>query len=177
MRDEGVAPDGRPAAVLIALMDRDTGISVLLTRRADHLHDHPGQVSFPGGRIDQGDASSIDAALREAEEEVGLPRSGVQVLGTLPAYRTVTGYHITPVVAWVRAEMDLCADPFEVAEIFEVPLEFLMVADNYRRQFWVHDGVVGEGWAVTYRDYFIWGATAGMLHRLMVCLGSEGGGA
>ena len=114
------------AAVLVPLVQRDHGLHVLLTRRAEHLRDHPGQVSFPGGRVEPGDADAADTALRESHEEIGLPRGRVEVLGRLPAYTTVTQYVITPVVALVTPPFELVLDATEVADAFEVPLVFLM---------------------------------------------------
>ena len=148
---------------------------MLLTQRTDHLRDHAGQISFPGGRVEDDDADAVAAALREAEEEVGLPRSAVDVIGTLPHYTTVTNYVVTPVVALVTPPFTLRLDTFEVAEAFEVPLDYLMTPAHHqrhefefngqRRQFlsmpW--DGVGGDGLP---RRYFIWGATAAMLRNL-----------
>ncbi len=163
------------ASVLVPLVQRPDGLQVLLTQRAQHLRDHAGQISFPGGRVEAHDVDAVAAALREAEEEVGLPRSAVDVIGTLPNYTTVTNYVVTPVVALVSPPFTLRLDAFEVAEAFEVPLAFLMTPahhqrhefefDGQRRQFlsmpW--DGVGSDG--VT-RRYFIWGATAAMLRNL-----------
>ena len=162
------------AAVLIPMVQRD-GLSVLLTQRTDHLHDHPGQVSFPGGRAEPEDADATATALREAEEEIGLHPQHVDVLGALPTYTTGTGFVVTPVVALVTPGFTLTPDPFEVAEIFEVPLAFLMTPANHRR----HRADFGSGMrqflSMPYeaadaegrtRRYFIWGATAGMLRNL-----------
>jgi 8-oxo-dGTP pyrophosphatase MutT (NUDIX family) len=163
------------ASVLVPLVQRPQGLKVLLTQRTDHLRDHAGQVSFPGGRVEDEDASAVAAALREAEEEVGLPRSAVDVIGTLPHYTTVTNYVVTPVVALVTPPFTLRLDAFEVAEAFEVPLEYLMTPAHHqrhefefngqRRQFlsmpW--EGVGSDGLP---RRYFIWGATAAMLRNL-----------
>jgi 8-oxo-dGTP pyrophosphatase MutT (NUDIX family) len=162
------------AAVLVPLVQRDE-LMVLLTRRTDHLHDHPGQVSFPGGRVDPEDVDVVATALREAQEEIGLDRTHVQVLGSLPTYTTGTGFVVTPVVALVDPAMQLTLDPFEVAEAFEVPLSFLMSPANHRwhamerggerREFlsmpW--EGAAADG---APRRFFIWGATAGMLRNL-----------
>lgn len=163
-----------PASVLVPLVERPDGLRVLLTRRTDHLHDHAGQVSFPGGRTDPEDADVIATALREAHEEVGLPPSAVQVCGTLPVYTTVTSYVVTPVVGVVDPAAVLKVDPFEVDEAFEVPLSFLMDPAHHRR----HQFVLGEQareflsmpWVGTghrgiEREYFIWGATAAMLRN------------
>ncbi len=163
------------ASVLVPLVAHAAGTTVLLTRRTDHLRDHAGQISFPGGRAEADDADAVATALREAEEEVGLPRAAVDVIGALPHYTTVTGFVVTPVVALVRPGLDLTPDPFEVAEAFEVPLAFLMnPAHHHRHVFetggqqrrflsmpWVAAGADGAP-----RQYFIWGATAAMLRNL-----------
>jgi 8-oxo-dGTP pyrophosphatase MutT (NUDIX family) len=156
------------AAVLIALVERDEGLSMLLTQRTAHLTDHAGQISFPGGRAEDYDASPIDTALREAEEEIGLQRRHVDVLGTLPDYVTGTGYRVTPVVGLVKPPFELTPDENEVAEIFEVPLAFLMNAANHRRlSFDLPEGAGRRSfYAMPYERFFIWGATAGMLRNL-----------
>ena len=163
------------ASVLVPLVERPGGLHVLLTRRTDHLHDHAGQVSFPGGRADAEDADVIATALREAHEEVGLPASVVQVFGTLPVYTTVTSYVVTPVVGLVDPAASLKVDPFEVDEAFEVPLAFLMNPAHHRRHRWVPGEQareflsmpwVGTGHRGIEREYFIWGATAAMLRNL-----------
>lgn len=157
-----------PAAVLLPIVMRDDGPTMLLTRRTAHLHDHAGQVSLPGGRVDQADNSATDTALRETEEEVGLDRRHIEVLGTLPDYFTGTGFRITPVVSLVRPPFELQADTFEVAEIFEVPLAFLMDGKNHQRR--IIEMPDGSGrrtfYAMPYGRFFIWGATAGMLRNL-----------
>jgi 8-oxo-dGTP pyrophosphatase MutT (NUDIX family) len=171
---DGVTRHRTPASVLVPLVARDGHLHVLLTRRTDHLHDHAGQVSFPGGRADPEDVDVTATALREAHEEVGLPASAVQVLGTLPVYTTVTSYVVTPVVGLVDPAAPLKVEPFEVDEAFEVPLAFLMDPAHHRR----HRFVLGEQareflsmpWTGTghrglEREYFIWGATAAMLRN------------
>jgi 8-oxo-dGTP pyrophosphatase MutT (NUDIX family) len=164
-----------PAAVLIALVERGDGLRVLLTRRTEHLRNHAGQISFPGGRVDGGDAHSVATALREAEEEVGLNPAQVEVLGELPTYTTVTHFVVTPVVARVMPTADWALDAFEVAEAFEVPLRFLMSPANHHRHEVTLAGVRrqffsmpwdGAGKAGQPRRYFIWGATAAMLRNL-----------
>ncbi len=156
-----------PASVLMPIILRDSGPTLLLTQRTAHLHDHAGQVSLPGGRVDAGDLSAIDTALRETEEEVGLQRRHIEVIGTLPDYLTGTGFRVTPVVSLVRPPFDLRADPFEVAEIFEVPMHFLMDGRHHQRRSIV---LPADGrrsfYAMPYERYFIWGATAGMLRNL-----------
>ncbi len=163
------------ASVLVPLILRDDELTVLLTQRTDHLTDHPGQISFPGGRAEPEDADPTATALREAQEEIGLDAAHVDVLGSLPIYTTGTGFIVTPVVALIQPGFEVRADPFEVAEVFEVPLAFLITPAHHRRHAVVFDGVRrvflsmpwqgldGEGRP---RRYFIWGATAAMLRNL-----------
>lgn len=155
-----------PAAVLVPIVDRADGLTLLFTQRSANLTDHAGQISFPGGRREEGDASSIDTALRETEEEVGLDRRYVQVLGVLPDYMTVTGYQVTPVVAIVEPPFSTQVDPQEVTEIFEVPLSFLMNGANHQRRVIELPRVRRTFYAMPYDRFFIWGATAGMLRNL-----------
>ncbi len=160
----------RPAAVLIGMVERPEGLTVLFTRRTDHLHAHAGQISFPGGGAEEGDESLVATALRETEEEIGLDPRLVEMLGELPEYRTVSGYCVTPFVGLVRPPFRLVPDKFEVAEVFEVPLSFLLDARNHRRESMVRDGRRREYYAMPYAHYYIWGATAGMLMNLYACL-------
>lgn len=155
-----------PAAVLVPVVLRDAGPTLLLTERTAHLRDHAGQVSFPGGRIEPEDPSALHAALRETEEEVGLAPRHVEVVGYLPDYRTSTGFAVTPVVAFVTPPFSLRPDPFEVAEVFEVPLSFLFDPANHRQHeiFW--RGRQRRYYAMPYGGHFIWGATAGMIVSL-----------
>jgi len=162
------------ASVLVALVPRDK-FTVLLTQRTDHLTDHPGQISFPGGRVEPTDLDATATALREAHEEIGLDAAFVDVLGALPTYTTGTGFIVTPVVAFVRPGFAVKADPFEVAEVFEVPLAFLMNPANHRRHAIEIAGVQREFLSIPWdgldekghlRRYFIWGATAAMLRNL-----------
>jgi 8-oxo-dGTP pyrophosphatase MutT (NUDIX family) len=158
----------REAAVLIPLVMHDAGPTVLLTRRTAHLHDHAGQISFPGGGIEQHDESAVATALRETEEEVGLRAEFVEVLGALPRYATATGYAVTPVVALVRPGFALAIDAFEVEEVFEPPLAFLMDPAHHERRLIDLDGQRRTFYAMPYeagRRYFIWGATAAMLRN------------
>ena len=159
-----------PAAVLVPLVLRDSGVTVLLTQRTAHLHNHAGQISFPGGRVDQGDTDHVAAALREAEEEVGLTSAQIEVVATLATYRTGTGFRIEPVVGLVTPPLNLKLDDFEVADVFEVPLEFLLDESNWRRESKEFNGRLRHFWAMPWRDRYIWGATAGMIvnlkHRL-----------
>ena len=152
-----------PAAVLVPLINREDGLTVLFTERSRDLPDHPGQISFPGGRIEAGDADTGIAALREAEEEVGLSREHVTLLGRLEPYETVTGYRVTPVVGWVEPPFEVRADPVEVADIFEVPLAFLLEPANHQRHFRMVGNTRRDYYAIPYGDRYIWGATAAML--------------
>ncbi len=176
--DGGVFATDKPpteAAVLVPLVQRSDGPHVLLTRRTDHLRDHAGQISFPGGRSEPEDGGPAATALREAQEEVGLDPQRVEVIGQLPVYTTVTRYVVTPVVALVHTPFDLTLDSFEVAESFEVPLDFLMNPANHRRHQFDVDGRQhqflsmpwrGTGSLGVEREFFIWGATAAMLRNL-----------
>lgn len=163
------------AAVLVPLVQRPSGLQVLLTQRTDHLRDHAGQISFPGGRTEPEDGSPEATALREAEEEVGLALEHVQVIGRLPHYTTVTNFVVTPVVALVEPHFTLKLDTFEVAEAFEVPLAFLMNPANHRRHVVPFEGGErhflsmpwhGQSGTAGSREFFIWGATAAMLRNL-----------
>ena len=154
------------AAVLIPLVRRPDGLTILLTMRTDHLSSHAGQVSFPGGRSEPFDGSPVATALRETEEEVGLARQHVEVLGCLPDYLTGTGYQVTPVVGLVTPPFELRADPSEVAEIFEVPMAFLMDGVNHQRLSVELPGGRRSFYAMPYERFYIWGATAGMLRNL-----------
>ena len=177
--DGFVANNLAAASVLVPLVQRDEGLSVLLTRRTEHLRDHAGQISFPGGRVEDGDADAAATALREAEEEVGLAHDSVEIIGTLPMYTTVTKYVVTPVVGLLHPPLTLKLDPFEVAEAFEVPLSFLMTPAHHQRHQFELDGLRrqflsmpwdGPGADGVYRRYFIWGATAAMLRNLYAFL-------
>lgn len=153
----------RPAAVLVPLVKRDDGLHVILTRRTDHLSDHAGQISFPGGRQEQFDATIEETALRETEEEIGLARHHIELIGRIDDYYTVTGYQVTPVIGLVTPPFDLVPDDHEVAEVFEVPLEFILNPSNQKLQTVTFEGARRRYFAIPYREYYIWGATAGML--------------
>ena len=153
----------RAAAVLVPLVNRQEGLSVLLTVRSADLPEHAGQISFPGGRVERDDASIADAALRETAEEVGLPPAQVAVLGVLADYETVTGYRVTPVVGWIEPPLALAPDPVEVADVFEVPLAFLLDPANHKRHYRMLGAQRRDYWAIPYGERYIWGATAAML--------------
>lgn len=155
-----------PAAVLVPLVARDGGLTVLLTQRTDHLARHAGQVAFPGGRIDEGDRGAVDAALREAEEETGLAREFVDPIGFLDTYLTSTAYAVVPVVGLVRPGFTLKLHDGEVADVFEVPLPFLMDPAHHERHSRDWQGKRRYYYAMPWRDRYIWGATAGMIRNL-----------
>lgn len=156
-----------PASVLIPLVARPEGLTMLLTKRTDHLNAHAGQISFPGGRAEDYDLSPVDTALREAQEEIGLDRRHIEIIGTMPDYLTGTGYHVTPVVGLLTPPFELKADPHEVAEIFEVPLAHLMNGAHHQRlSIDLPAGGRRSFYAMPYERHFIWGATAGMLRNL-----------
>lgn len=154
------------ASVLVPLVQRAEGLTVLLTRRADHLRDHAGQISFPGGRAEAHDADAAATALREAEEEVGLMRDKIEIIGELPPYATVTHFVVTPVVALVTPPFELKLDAFEVAEAFEVPLAFLMAPAHHHRHRFEFEGGQRQFLSMPWGEHFIWGATAAMLRNL-----------
>jgi 8-oxo-dGTP pyrophosphatase MutT (NUDIX family) len=178
--DAGFADDGelpgpplagkplKPAAVLILLVDRGdaAGPGVLFTQRTAHLTDHAGQISFPGGRVEEHDRDTTHTALRETEEETGVPAHRVQVLGTIPDYSTGTGYIVTPIVGWIDAPLEYKPDPTEVAECFEVPFQFLIDEANHRLESAMYKGRMRSYYAIPFRERYIWGATAGMLITL-----------
>lgn len=163
---EGLAATATPAAVLVPVVPREDGAHVLLTRRSHALRRHAGQVAFPGGRIDPEDDGPIHAALREAEEEIGLDREVVTPLGFLDAYLTHSGFRILPLVALVTPPFGLVINPQEVDEAFEVPLQFLMEPANHLQESRTREGVTRKFYAMPYGEKNIWGVTAGILRNL-----------
>lgn len=161
----------RPAAVLIPLVLREEGTTVLLTRRTAHLKAHAGQISFPGGRIDPGDNGPAGAALRETWEEVGIESDHIALAGRLDSYVTRTGFEITPFIGFLEAPLTLVLNENEVAEAFEVPLAFVLDRSNLRQDTMDMNGMSRTFFAFQWKDYYIWGATAGMLVNLMEILG------
>jgi 8-oxo-dGTP pyrophosphatase MutT (NUDIX family) len=156
----------RAAAVLVPLVAHGDGVTVLLTRRTDHLHHHAGQISFPGGRLEAHDDGVVGAALREAEEEIGLQPRHVTPTGLLDDYETVTGFLVTPVVGFVRPGFSLTLDAFEVADAFEVPLAFLLDPSNHQVHSRIRHGERRRYYVFEYGERYIWGATAGMIMNL-----------
>ncbi|MFC5549445.1 CoA pyrophosphatase [Massilia aerilata] len=161
-------PKLRRAAVLVPIVQRPEGLTVLLTQRTAHLNNHAGQISFPGGSAEELDSSSIETALRETEEEIGLARRHLEVIGVLPEHVTASAYLVTPVVGLVTPPFELIAESNEVAEIFEVPLAFLMNGMHHQRMsFELPEGAGRRSfYAMPYERFFIWGATAAMLRNL-----------
>ena len=164
--DQDARPEAstlKGAAVLLPIVARPEELTVLFTRRTAHLRAHSGQISFPGGRVERRDATLEETALRETQEEIGLARARVEVLGRLADYHTRTGYRVTPVVGLVSLPLALSLDTQEVDEAFEVPLSFLLDPANHQRHSRAFQGTQVQYYAIPYRDYYIWGATAGML--------------
>ena len=156
----------RSAAVLVPIIAREPEATVLLTKRTEILSEHPGQIAFPGGRMDKIDLSPMETALREAREEIGLDRVHVDVIGFLETYQTITNFRVAPAVAIVSPEFTLRLDEIEVAEAFEVPLRFLMDVDNHQIHSLMREGAERFYYAMPYGERYIWGATAGILHNL-----------
>lgn len=165
-RDTLVTPTAKPAAVLIAIIEREQGLSVLLTKRADKLRDHSGQIAFPGGKIDALDENAVAAAIRESNEEINLDTQEVEVLGQLPDYYSGSGFKISPVVALVKPEATYSANLDEVDYIFEVPFAFLMDVKNYVIGKRVLSGRERSYFEIKYEQHHVWGITAGII-RLM----------
>ncbi len=156
----------RPAAVLVPVLARNTGATVLLTQRADGLADHSGQIAFPGGKIEHADKGPLKAALREAFEEVGLPRQAIQPLGFMPPFLSGTGFKITALIALVEPDMPLTLHQGEVSDVFEVPLQFLMNPRNHLIENLEINGVKRKFYSITYENRYIWGATAHIIRML-----------
>lgn len=152
-----------PAAVLLLVVNHPREPTVVFTQRTAHLVDHAGQISFPGGRVAPGDEGPAHTALREAREEVGIDPAGIEILGEMPDYHTSTGFRVRPVVGWAEQPPDYLPDPYEVAEVFEVPLAFLLETANHRYESAFYKGRLRHYWAMPWHGRFIWGATAGML--------------
>ncbi len=174
--DQGARPGAgelRAASVLVPIVARDAGPTVLFTQRTAHLKSHSGQISFPGGRAESHDATPERTALRETEEEVGLAPERIELLGRLSEYHTRTGYLITPVVGIVQPPFELRPDANEVAEVFEVPFAFLMDERNHQRHSRDYEGEQRAYFAIPYGERYIWGATAGMLVNLYRYLSVE----
>ena len=163
----------RPAAVLVPLVARPEGMTVLLTQRTAHLSAHAGQISFPGGRVEEQDVDAVATALRETEEEIGLSREWVSVIGRLDTYVTGTGFEITPIVGIITPGYTLTLDAFEVAEAFEVPLSYILDRRNHNRQERESAGRTRVFFVLPYQGRNIWGATAGMLVNLADVLNPE----
>ena len=168
----GVLVKRTSAAVLVPILEKEYELTVLLTKRTEDLKQHPGQVAFPGGRIDKNDADAVEAALREAEEEVGIIPDHVEVLGCLDPYLTITGFEVVPVVGLVSPPHAFNPDPTEVADIFEVPLDFLLNPANHKKVRRKVRGIDRAYYAMPYESHYIWGATAGMIINLYEVLQS-----
>ena len=164
----------KPAGVLVPIINRPSGPTILLTQRTAHLNKHAGQISFPGGGWEEVDPHLEATALRETEEEIGLHNRHIEVLGQLSMYETSTAYGVIPVVGWVEPPFDLTIDPFEVAEAFEVPLAWILERENHQKEHRVRDGRRRHYYVLPYEGRFIWGATAGMLVNLVDVLEQQG---
>lgn len=168
LNEEGMrpAPPLKPAAVLVPLVEHGAGFTVLLTQRSPDLRAHAGQISFPGGRIDPEDSSPEDAALREAHEEIGMPRESAELIGRLDTYEVRTGFAVTPVVGLIRPGFDVVPERGEVADVFEVPLSFVLNPENHERHSRLIRGKRRYFYVLPFEERYIWGATAGMLVNL-----------
>ncbi|WP_417258553.1 CoA pyrophosphatase [Celeribacter sp.] len=156
----------RTAGVLVSFIERPTGLNLILTKRASHLKHHPGQIAFPGGRMDEGDPDVIATALREAHEEIGLTADNVEVLGQLPPHETVSQYSMVPILGRIRDDFDAVCEVGEVAELFEVPADVVLDPDNFRIEQRMWRGTMRAYYTVPYGPYYIWGATARVLRGL-----------
>ncbi|MGH1405562.1 MAG: CoA pyrophosphatase [Rhodomicrobiaceae bacterium] len=159
-------PPVKEAAVLVSFLHRQDQSRLILTRRTLSLSNHKGQIAFPGGKIDKEDLSPSHAAIREANEEIGINQEQIKVLGKLPLYQTVTGYNITPIVGELSPPFIFKKAEDEVDEIFELPVEFMMDVKNFKRESVIYEGERREFWALPFNDYYIWGATAAILREL-----------
>lgn len=159
-------PPVKEAAVLVSFLHRQDQSRLILTRRTLSLSNHKGQIAFPGGKIDKEDLSPSHAAIREANEEIGINQAQIKVLGKLPLYQTVTGYNITPIVGELSPPFIFKKAEDEVDEIFELPVEFMMDVKNFKRESVIYEGERREFWALPFNDYYIWGATAAILREL-----------
>ena len=171
------AISGKPlksAAVLVPFVETENGVELILTLRAEHLKHHAGQISFPGGRMEDSDVSLVATALRESQEEIGLDPQQVEVLGTLSEYYTLTGYCITPVIGWVDPAAKLTLDPSEVAELVRVPTELVFDRDVYEQHTWQHEDKVHYYYSTEFQGHRIWGATAAMILGLSQQLNDGG---
>jgi 8-oxo-dGTP pyrophosphatase MutT (NUDIX family) len=156
----------KPAAVLVPLVTRDDGMTVLLTRRTDHLNHHAGQISFPGGRVDDSDRDVRHTALRETEEEIGLDSTNIEVVGRLADFVVGTGYLVSPIIGLIQPPFALKPHAGEVAEVFEAPLDYVLDPNNFERHSREYEGIERFFFAITWNGHYIWGATAGMLRNL-----------
>jgi len=161
-----ISSELKPAAVLIAFTQVKNETHLILTQRPSHLRHHPGQISFPGGKVENSDSSHIATALREAEEEIALPTSNVEVLGQYPKYKTFTGFEITPVIGIVKNHFEPILDPGEVAGYFTVPLTFLLNAKNRQEYLYRRRGIEYPVYFIPYKHHVIWGATAAIIEHL-----------
>jgi len=168
---EPILPPWRPAAVLIGLVNDLGGPNIILTLRTQDLEHHPGQISFPGGKIELQDARPEDAALREAFEEIGLPPEKVELLGCMPPYNTVSSFRVYPFVGWIEPPVVYDPDEREVAAVFEIPLRFVLDPENHHFDSLVVGSVNHTFYVIEYGSYRVWGATAGMLVELARALG------
>ncbi len=157
------SPELKPAAVLLPIVKHPQDMGIILTKRTEHLHHHAGQICFPGGCAEACDDGPIATALRETEEEIGLRRDYVEIAGSLDAYKTGTGFIITTIVGFVKPGFSLKPDSFEVADIFEIPLDFVLNSKNHQRETMFHQGKKRQYYVLRYQERFIWGATAGIL--------------
>ena len=163
------------AAVLVPLINRPAGLSVLLTQRTGHLRTHPSQISFPGGRVEAHDADLVSAALRETHEEVGIAPEGIAVIGNLPTYHTPSRFSIAPVVGWIDPPFTLELNAFEVSATFEVPLSLVLDARNYQQRSTNFEGRSRQYRALAYEGRYVWGATAAILYSLCIRLAADAG--